>query len=66
MNTKDQQTAILNYINTHKTITVRQAFYLGINSPTKRISELRQDGKPIIDKWENGENGRYKVYSLEV
>ena len=40
-----QQQKILEYCDTHGCITVREAFEkLHINSPTKRISEIKKSG----------------------
>lgn len=42
---RTQQAAILAYCRQHGSITIREAFtLLGINSPSKRISELRAKG----------------------
>lgn len=43
-----QRMKILNYCAEHGSITVREAFtHLGINSPTKRISELVKAGYDV-------------------
>lgn len=45
MNPATQKAKILNYCAEHGSITIREAFEkLRINSPTKRISELRRCG----------------------
>lgn len=50
MNTQTQRSKILNYCKTHGSITVRDAFEkLYINSPTKRISEIRRSDGFIVD-----------------
>ena len=42
MEKETQWAKILAYCEKHGSITIREAFSLGINSPTKRISEMRQ------------------------
>lgn len=37
-----QRQKILRYMEEHGSITVREAFYIGINSPTKRLSEINE------------------------
>ena len=65
-----QQGKILAYCKEHGSITVRDAFTeLNINSPTKRISELRQAGYVVqtFDETrvkDNGETVRYKRYFI--
>lgn len=64
-----QWAKIHRYIKDNETATVRQLFGLGINCPTKRISEMRSVGVPIKDYWresinESGDVTRYKVYFL--
>lgn len=45
MDKATQRSKILAYCAEHGSITVREAFtQLGINSPTKRISEIRKSG----------------------
>ena len=45
MDKATQRSRILAYCAEHGSITVREAFTeLGINSPTKRISEMRKSG----------------------
>lgn len=63
---------ILRYLRTHrKGISNRDmTVSLGIGSPTKRISELRAKGFPIVSDWivktdEEGNSYRYKMYKLE-
>lgn len=65
-----QRGKILAYCKEHGSITVRDAFTkLNINSPTKRISELRQSGY-IVQTFDetrvkdNGETVRYKRYFI--
>lgn len=46
MNAATQQAKILQYCAEHGSITIREAFEkLDINSPSKRISELRNSGQ---------------------
>jgi len=61
-----QRKKILDYIERHGSITAREAFdRCGCNSPRKRISELREKGYPICDRWRQNEEGkRYKEYYL--
>jgi predicted ArsR family transcriptional regulator len=67
-----QKAKILAYCNEHGSITVRDAFTkLNINSPTKRISELRQAGYGVetIEETrtkENGETVRYNRYFIKA
>lgn len=67
---ENQRTKILAYCKKHGSITVRDAFMkLNINSPTKRISELRRAGYDVqtIDESrvkDNGEIVRYKRYII--
>ena len=44
---------ILRYCEKHGSITVREAFGLDINSPTKRISEMRHSPQYIVDTIED-------------
>ena len=66
-----QRGKILAYCKEHGSITVRDAFTeLNINSPTKRISELRQAGYVVqtVDEArvkDNGETVRYKRYFID-
>ena len=73
MNAATQQKKILSYCEKHGSITVREAFTeLNINSPTKRISELRNSGKYTVrsvdesKKDENGNTIRWKRYFIGV
>ena len=62
-----QRMKILEYIKQHGCITARQAFDIcKCNSPRKRISELREKGYPIEDRWrQDDETGRrWKEYYL--
>lgn len=49
MDKATQRNKILAYCAEHGSITVREAFELGINSPTKRISEMRKSGLYSVD-----------------
>lgn len=50
MDKATQRSKILAYCAEHGSITVREAFTeLNINSPTKRISELRKSGLYKVD-----------------
>lgn len=65
-----QQEQIMALLEERGSITNRDCYDMGINSPTKRISELRAKGFPIADKQETGKNrfgvqSRYKRYYLE-
>lgn len=73
MDALTQQNKILAYCEQHGSITVRDAFTkLNINSPTKRISEIRNSGKYTvrsIDESKTDENGnkiRWKRYFIGV
>lgn len=65
-----QRAKILDYCDKHGSITVRDAFdKLSINSPTKRISELRKAGYDVQTITEsraksNGETVRYTRYFI--
>ena len=48
MDQKTQWAKILDYCKNHGSITIREAFALGINSPSKRISELKESGRYIV------------------
>lgn len=70
MDKESQKARILAYCAEKGSITVRDAFTkLNINSPTKRISELRQAGYDVqtIDEVrvkDNGETVRFKRYFI--
>lgn len=70
MNTQTQQRKILDYCKAHGSITVRDAFEkLYINSPTKRISELRHSGFVVDSTTETRKNAAgldvtYKRYFI--
>ena len=71
MNTETQKMRIVAYCQKHGSITVREAFIkLHINSPTKRISELRYSGKyEVTDRTESktkhGITKRWKRYFIK-
>jgi predicted ArsR family transcriptional regulator len=66
-----QRAKILSYCAEHGSITIREAFEkLHINSPSKRISEMRLSGAYTVEAIEetrskkNGEVVRYKRYFI--
>lgn len=70
MDSTSQKARILAYCREFGSITVRDAFtQLNINSPTKRISELKQAGYDVqtIDEYrekENGETVKFRRYFI--
>lgn len=62
-----QRDRILNYLKENGSITVRDAIFdLDINSPAKRIQELRDMGYIIKTDWiVTDKRTRYGVYRLE-
>lgn len=59
------------YLHDHPTATIRELFALGINTPTKRISEMIDSGVPIKSFWDesvnvDGEKVRFKRYYLDA
>lgn len=71
MDKATQISQILAYCAEHGSITVREAFTeLNINSPTKRISEIRKSGDYKVDAIEesrtdsNGVTKRWKRYFI--
>ena len=66
-----QRGKILGYCAEHGSITVREAFEkLNINSPTKRISELKQAGYDVQSVVEtrdkaDGDTVRFKRYFIK-
>lgn len=71
MDKETQISKILAFCAEHGSITVRDAFVeLNINSPTKRISEMRKSGRYKVDSVEesrsnqNGETKRWKRYFI--
>lgn len=71
MDKATQRSQILAYCAEHGSITVREAFTeLNINSPTKRISELRKSGEYMVETVEeirtsNGVTKRWKRYFIK-
>lgn len=67
MNRITQQQQILAYCTAHGSITIREAFdELNINSPTKRISEMRNSGLYHVETAEEkrtDENGVTKHWN---
>lgn len=71
MDANTQKARILNYCACHGSITIREAFTkLNINSPSKRISELRNSGKYAVKSVEEsrvddgGNTTRWKRYFI--
>lgn len=70
MDNATQRAKILNYCANHGSITVREAFELDINSPTKRISEMRKSENYDVQTVSetrikrNGEKVRYNRYFI--
>lgn len=66
MDKATQRNKILAYCDEHGSITVREAFTeLGINSPTKRISEIRNCGDYTVTVVEErNENKRWNRYFI--
>lgn len=72
MDKSTQRAKILAYCAENGSITIREAFEkLHINSPSKRISEMRLSGKYDVQQIEetrirNGETVRYKRYFIKA
>ena len=71
MDKATQRAKILNYCGEHGSITIREAFVrLGINSPSKRISEMRLSGSYDVQAEvetkikDSGDIVRYKRYYI--
>ena len=71
MDADTQQKKILNYCKTHGSITIREAFTkLNINSPSKRISEMRNSARYKVESIEEvrtnaeGQKTRWKRYFI--
>lgn len=71
MDKSTQRAKILNYCAEHGSITIREAFEkLKINSPSKRISEMRQSVRYDVQSVReqrikpDGEVKRYKRYFI--
>jgi predicted ArsR family transcriptional regulator len=72
MDAATQKMKILAYCEKHGSITIRDAFTkLNINSPTKRISELRNSGKYNVESIDEsrtnraGQTTRWKRYFIK-
>ena len=72
MNQATQKAKILKHCADHGSITIREAFEkLHINSPSKRISEMRLSGAYTVEAVEetrskqDGEVVRYKRYFIK-
>ena len=71
MNKATQRAKILSYCAEHGSITIREAFEkLHINSPSKRISEMRLSGAYTVEsveetKEKDGDTVRYKRYFIK-
>ncbi len=72
MDAATQKMKILAYCEEHGSITIREAFTkLNINSPSKRISEIRNSGKYIVDfvneskTDKDGNTKRWKRYYIK-
>ena len=72
MDKATQRMRILAYCEKHGSITIREAFTkLDINSPSKRISEMRSCGKYIVNSVEecrvddDGKVKRWKRYFIK-
>jgi hypothetical protein len=68
-----QRGKILAYCKEHGSITIRDAFEeLKINSPSKRISEMRQSPDYLVESIDetrvnsDGETKRYKRYFIKA
>ena len=62
-----QRAAVLNWLQSHNELTVREAVTdLGIMSLPKRIEELRRSGHCITTTYRKTKSGaRYGVYQLQ-
>ncbi len=72
MDKATQRGKILAYCMKHGSITIRDAFEkLGINSPSKRISEMRKSPAFVVESINetringSGETKRYKRYFIK-
>lgn len=72
MNAATQKAKIVNYCAEHGSITIREAFTkLNINSPSKRISELRKSPFYSVESIEesrvdeDGNTQRWKRYFIK-
>ncbi|MBQ2811002.1 MAG: hypothetical protein IJF12_02410 [Alphaproteobacteria bacterium] len=71
MDAATQKAKILSYCEQHGSITIREAFTkLNINSPSKRISEIRNSGRYEVSSIEesktnkDGNTTRWKRYFI--
>ena len=65
MDKQTQCSRMLEYMREHGSITVRQAVTrLGINSPTRRITDLRRMGYEIESETVSDGKTRWSVYRL--
>ena len=71
MDAATQKMKILAYCEKHGSITIREAFTeLNINSPSKRISEIRNSGRFVVNSVDesktdaNGNTKRWKRYFI--
>ena len=70
MDDQAQKRKILDYCQKYGSITIREAYKLDMNSPSKRISEMRNSPDYVVeDKWEyrinsKGIRKRYKRYYI--
>lgn len=71
MDAATQKAKILAYCEAHGSITIREAFTkLNINSPSKRISELRKSGAYRVESFtesktdKDGNTTRWKRYCI--
>lgn len=65
MDKQMQCSRMLEYMREHGSITVRQAVTrLGINSPTRRITDLRRMGYEIESETVSDGKTRWSVYRL--
>lgn len=71
MDKATQRTKILTYCEQHGSITIREAFlHLNINSPSKRISEMRNSGQYSVKSIDesktdaDGNTTRWKRYFI--
>lgn len=71
MDEQIQRMTILNYCQEHGSVTIRDCHKLEINSPSKRISEMRHSPDYVVDDiWEDRINSkgirkRYKRYFIK-
>lgn len=73
MDAATQKGKILKYCAEHGSITIREAFTkLNINSPSKRISELKNSGQYIVESIEesrtdeDGNKTRWNRYFIKA